>query len=64
MGDTFVVSGLSEKRAAMARQIIDLQHQLDRLHTDLFHIDAALRLYDVEPGDIPMKGRVSIRTCA
>jgi hypothetical protein len=62
MGDTFVVSGLREKRAAMARQIIDLQHELDRLHSDLFHIDAVLRLYDVEPGDIPMKGRVSIRS--
>jgi hypothetical protein len=61
-GDTFVISGLRERRAAMARQIIDLQQQLDRLHGDLFHLDAVLRLYDMEPGDIPMKGRVSIRS--
>jgi hypothetical protein len=26
-GDTFVISGLRERRAAMARQIIDLQQQ-------------------------------------
>jgi hypothetical protein len=62
MADTFVISGLRERRAAMARQIVDMQQQLDRLHGDLFHIDAVLRLFDVEPGDIPMKGRVSIRS--
>jgi hypothetical protein len=63
MGDAFVISGLRGRRAALARQIIDAQQQqLDRLHGDLIHIDAVLRLYGVEAGDVPMKGRVSIRS--
>jgi hypothetical protein len=62
MGETFVVSGLRERRAALARQIVDVQQQLDRLRGDLIHIDAVLKLYGVEAADIPMKGRVSVRS--
>jgi len=62
MGDTYVISGLRERRAELARQIVDAQHALDLLRGDLIHIDAVLRLYGVEAGDIPMKGRVSIRS--
>jgi hypothetical protein len=62
MGDTFIVSGLREKRSAIAGQIIELRLKLDKLQADLFHIDAVLRLYDVEPGKIPTKGRVPVRS--
>jgi len=62
MGDTFIVSGLREKRSAVAGQIVELRRQLDRLQADLFHIDAVLRLYGVEPSEIPTKGRVPIRS--
>jgi hypothetical protein len=62
MGDTFVISGLREKRSAVAGEIVELRVKLDRLQADLFHIDAVLRLYDVDPADIPTKGRVSVRS--
>jgi hypothetical protein len=62
MADTFIISGLREKRSAVAGQIVELRRQLDRLQADLFHIDAVLRLYDVEPSEIPTKGRVPVRS--
>ena len=62
MGDTFIISGLCEKRSAVAGQIVELRRQLDRLQADLFHVDAVLRLYGVVPGDIPTKGRVPVRS--
>ncbi len=40
--------------------IVGLRREVDRLQADLFHIDAVLRLYDVEPADIP-KGWVPVR---
>ena len=52
-GDTFVISGLKEQRSAVAGRIIDLRREIDKLQADLVHIDAVLRLYDVEPEDIP-----------
>lgn len=57
-GDTFVISGLRAKRADIARQIIEAKAQVERLHTDLFHVDTVLRLYGEEPETIPMKGRI------
>jgi len=57
MGDTFLISGLREKRSTIAGLIIDLQRQLDRLQADLFHVDAVLSLYGLLPEDIPTKGR-------
>jgi hypothetical protein len=62
MNNTFVISGLREKRSAVAGEIIELRAKLDRLQADLFHIDAVLRLYDVEPSEIPTKGRVPVRS--
>ena len=62
MGETFIVSGLREKRSAVAGEIVELRLKLDKLQADLFHIDAVLRLYDVEPGKIPTKGRVPVRS--
>ncbi len=62
MGNSFVISGLREKRAAVAGRIIEIRHEAERLEADLFHIDAVLRLYNVEPADIPTKGRVPKRS--
>jgi hypothetical protein len=62
MGDTFIVSGLREKRSAVAGQIVELRRQLDRLQADIFHIDAVLRLYGEVPQDIPTKGRMPVRS--
>ena len=62
MGDTFIISGLREKRSAVAGQIVDLQRELDRLQADLFHIDSVLKLYGQEPSEIPTKGRMPKRS--
>ena len=62
MGDTFVISGLREKRSAVAGQIIELRRQLDKLQADIFHLDMVLRLYGEEPQDIPTKGRMPVRS--
>ena len=62
MGDTFLISGLREKRSAVAGRIVDLRRELDRLQADLVHIDAVLRLYGLTPEEIPTKGRISIRS--
>ena len=56
MGDTFVLSGLKEKRSAIAGQIVDLKREIDKLQADLFHVDSVLRLYGLEPEEIPAKG--------
>ncbi|MBV9203701.1 MAG: hypothetical protein JOY83_28970 [Alphaproteobacteria bacterium] len=62
MGDTYVISGLREKRSAIAGQIVEFRLQLDRLQADLFHVDMVLRLYGEEPQDIPTKGRIPVRS--
>lgn len=62
MGDTFVISGLREKRSTVAGQIVELRRQLDKLQADIFHLDMVLRLYGEEPADIPTKGRVPVRS--
>jgi hypothetical protein len=61
-GTTFVISGLREKRSALAGQIVELRRQLDKLQADIFHVDMVLRLYGEEPADIPTKGRVPVRS--
>ena len=48
-GDTFIISGLKEKRSAVAGRIVDLRREADKLQADLVAIDSVLRLYDVEP---------------
>ena len=62
MGDTFVISGLREKRSSVAGRIIELRAEAEQLETDLFHIDAVLRMYEVDPADITTKGRVPKRS--
>src|SRR5476651_1352564 len=62
MGETFVICGLREKRSAVAGQIVDLRCQVDRLQADLLHLDAVLKLYDLEPAEIPNKGRMPVRS--
>jgi hypothetical protein len=62
MADTFVISGLREKRSSIAGQIIDLRREIDRLQATLFHVDEVLKLYGEEPADIPTKGRMPKRS--
>jgi len=58
MSNTFVKSGLREKRADMARQIVEARAQIDKLQAYLFHLDYVLRLFGEDPGDIPLQGRL------
>jgi len=62
MGDSFLISGLREKRSEMAGRIVDLRRELDRLQADLVHVDAVCRLYGLEPSEIPTKGRMPVRS--
>ena len=62
MGDTFLISGLRDKRSSIAGRIIELRREADQLEADLFHIDAVLRMFEVDPRDIPTKGRVPKRS--
>jgi|GEM_PF-1367051 len=61
-GNTFLISGLKEKRSAVAGRLIDLQREIDRLQADLFHIDAVLKIYGLIPEEIPTKGRMPKRS--
>lgn len=61
-GDTYVISGLKERRATVAGQIVDLRRQVDKLQADLFHLDAVLKQYGLEPAEIPNKGRMPVRS--
>jgi hypothetical protein len=61
-GTTFVISGLQAKRSEMAGRLVDLRRELDRLQVDLVHVDAVLRLYGLEPSQIPTKGRMPVRS--
>lgn len=62
MGDTFLISGLREKRSEMAGRIVDLRRELDRLQADLVHVNSVLRMYGPEPSEIPTKGRMPVRS--
>ena len=62
MGDTFIISGLKEKRSAVAGQIVDLRREIDKLQADLYHIDYVLKIYGIEPDEIPTKGRMPKRS--
>jgi ribosomal protein L29 len=46
MGDTFVISGLRDKRSELAGQIVELEKQAMRLRADLAHVEATLRIFD------------------
>ena len=62
MGDTFIISGLKERRAAITGQIADLYNQIDQLQAALVHVDGVLALYGLEPSEIPTKGRIPVRS--
>jgi len=51
MGDTFLISGLKQKRAAMAGRIVDLRREADKLQSELVHVDAVLSL-DINVTDV------------
>jgi hypothetical protein len=61
-GDTFVISGLRERRSAVAGRIVDMRREIDKLQADLLHLDAVLKLYGLEPAEIPNKGRMPVRS--
>ena len=62
MGDTFLLSGLKEKRSAIVGQIADLYKQIDKLQAALVHVDGVLELYGLEPSEIRTKGRMPVRS--
>ncbi len=49
MGDAFIISGLKERRSAIAGEIADLYKRLDKLQADLVHVDGVLALYVRNP---------------
>jgi hypothetical protein len=57
MGDTFIISGLTAKRAELSGIIADPEKRIAQHRADLVHIDAVLRLYapEVEPETIAPK---------
>ena len=56
MGDTFIISGLTTKRAELSGIIADLEKRAAQHRADLVHIDAVLRLYGTaEPEAIAPK---------
>jgi hypothetical protein len=60
--NTFAIADLKNKRAAAAGRIVDLRREIDKLQADLMHIDAVLKLYGLEPAEIPNKGRMPVRS--
>jgi len=46
--DTFVISGLVKKRAALAGDIENAQVALQRMIRDLENLDATIRLFDAD----------------
>ncbi len=60
--NTFAVSALKELRASIAGRMVDLRRELDKLHADLTHVDGVLRMYGLEPAEIPTKGRMPVRS--
>ena len=57
-----LIGGLKQKRSEVAGRMVDLRRELDRLQGDLAALDSVLRLYDVEPAEIPTKGRMPVRS--
>lgn len=57
MGDTYVITGLTTKRAEVSGIIADLEKRIAQHRADLVHIDAVLRLYvpELEPNTIAPK---------
>ena len=52
----------TESQAVGNGRLLDLRREADKLQADLVHLDAILRLYGLEPEDIPTKGRMPVRS--
>ncbi|WP_428491809.1 hypothetical protein [Rhodopila sp.] len=55
MSNSFVISGLVEKRAELSGLITDLEERTHQARADMAHIDAALKLFD--PDSVPQNIR-------
>jgi len=60
--NSFAVSALKELRSSIAGRLVDLRRELDRLQAHLVHVDGVLRLYGLEPSEVPTKGRMPVRS--
>jgi hypothetical protein len=60
--NSYAVHALKELRASMAGRLVDLRREIDKLQADLVHLDAVLRLYGLDPAEIPTKGRMPVRS--
>jgi hypothetical protein len=61
MGYTFVISGLTAKRAELSGEIGEVEKRLDRLRADLDSLDATIRLFDPTAKPSTTKPRVKRR---
>jgi hypothetical protein len=55
MGNTYVISGLRDKRARIAGEIARAQHQVDQRRVELAQLDSVIRMFspDCNPDMIP-----------
>jgi hypothetical protein len=60
--NAFTIAGLKDLRAAIAGRLVDLRREQDRLQAHLVHVDGVLRLYGLEPSEVPTKGRMPVRS--
>jgi hypothetical protein len=60
--NSFATHALQEMRSSIAGRMVDLRRELDKLQADLVHVDSVLRLYGLEPSEIPTKGRMPKRS--
>lgn len=58
MSNSFVISGLTEKRAELSGEIREAEKRLDRLRADLDSLDATIRLFDPTIAPKAIKPRV------
>jgi hypothetical protein len=52
MGNTYVISGLRDKRARIAGEIARAQHQVDQRRVELAQLDSVIRLF-FRYGELP-----------
>ena len=58
MGNSFVISGLTAKRAELSGELGEAEKRLDRLRADLDSLDATIRLFDPTIAPKAIKPRV------
>lgn len=59
MGDTFVISGLIQKRAEIFGVVVDLEKRVRRARDELAHIDATILIFDPEANPAGIKAKRS-----